>query len=111
MQIIRKHKVVLFCALMVMLFAAWMSASNYTSDRTQKTRENTFIVGPQKSDMQRMIEAYERLSAQYLTLVQQNLTLMAAQDQQILTKLENMEKKIDALTAQINKLQKSLEDD
>jgi hypothetical protein len=109
MRTIQKHKVMVFCGLIVILFAAWIVAADYTSGRTQTTRENTFIVGPQKSDMQRLIEAYESLSAQYLTLVQQNLQLMASQDQQILTKLENMEKKIDALTAEVNKLRESCE--
>ena len=104
MRTIQKHKVMVFCGLIVILFAAWIIAADYTSDRTRATRENTFIVGPQKSDMQRLIEAYESLSSQYLTLVQQNLQLMASQDQQILTKLENMEQKIDALTKEVNKL-------
>lgn len=108
MRIIQKHKVMFFCGLIVILFAAWISASDFSSE---KTKENTFVVGPQKSDMQRMIEAYENLSAQYLALVQQNLTLMAEQDRQILAKLENMETKIDALTAQVDKLQQSLEDE
>jgi hypothetical protein len=108
MQMIQRHKMIVFCGLIVLLFAAWISASDFTSE---KTKEHTYIVGPQKSDMQRMIEAYENLSAQYLSLVQQNLTLMAEQDRQILAKLENMETKIDALTAQVDKLQQSLEDE
>ena len=108
MQIIQRHKRLLFCGIVVLLLAAWMVAANYSSDRGDRDREEyTYVVGPQKSDMQRMIEAYEKLSAQYLTVVQQNLTLMAAQDQQILSKLQTMEKKIDALTEQVNQLKKT----
>lgn len=107
MRTIQRHKVMVFCGLVVVLLAAWMWASSYGTDRPTKTRENTYIVGPQKSDMQRLIEAYESLSSQYLTLVQQNLQLMASQDQQILTKLDNMEKKLDALTAEVKKLKEN----
>lgn len=104
MRTIQKHKVMVFCGLIVILSAAWICASDYSSE---KTKEHTYIVGPQKSDMQRMIEAYEKLSSQYLTVVQQNLTLMASQDQQILTKLQSMENKIDALTAEVKELKNS----
>jgi hypothetical protein len=108
MQTFYKHKAIIFFGIIVILCATWISAANFSSDN--KDKEYTYVVGPQKSDMQRMIEAYEKLSAQYLTLVQQHLQLMAAQDQQILTQLQTMEKKIDALTEQVNQLKESKEE-
>jgi len=105
MQTLKKHKAIIFCGIIVILCAAWISAASFSSDNRDK--EYTYVVGPQKSDMQRMIEAYEKLSAQYLTLVQQHLQLMAAQDQQILNQLQAMETKIDALTTEFNKLQEA----
>ena len=95
----------IFCGIILVLCAAWIVAETFSSDR--KDKDYTYIVGPQKSDMQRMIEAYEKLSSQYLTVVQQNLKLMADRDQQILNKLDAMEKKIDALSTQVNQLKET----
>ncbi|MDH4201876.1 MAG: hypothetical protein OEV87_03195 [Phycisphaerae bacterium] len=107
MQMIQRHKIMLFCGLIVLVCTAWMIAAEYSSSRGDDREDYTFVVGPQKSDMQRMIEAYENLSSQYLTLVQQNLQLMVSRDQQILNKLTAMEQKIDALTMQVKQLQQN----
>lgn len=103
MQTVAKHKNVIVFGILLILTIVCMNRA-YS---TEQTREHTYIVGPQKSDMQRMIEAYESLSKQYLTLVQQNLSMMAAQDQQIIQKLDTLEKKIDALTKKVEALESS----
>jgi outer membrane murein-binding lipoprotein Lpp len=87
----------------VVLVSVWFAAG-YAAQRSDNSYE--VVVGPQKSDMQRMIEAYERLSAQYLIVVQDNMTFMANQDRQILEKLTVLEKKIDALTEKVDALAK-----
>ncbi len=71
----------------------------------EKTHEYEIAVEPYKSDTVRMIEAYERLSSQYLTLVQQNLSQMAAADRDILTKLTSIEKKLDDLSTRLARLE------
>jgi len=71
---------------------------------SEKSREYEISVPPYKSDMVRMIEAYERLSDQYLALVQQHLLKMDADNQAVLKKLESLEKKLDELNRKIDRL-------
>jgi hypothetical protein len=87
--------------LVIVLFV-WLAPGNAAG-----TREYEVVVPAAKSDTQRMIEAYERLSDQYLVLVQNQLVQMASGDRDMLARLERIEKKIDALTAKIDALQKS----
>jgi sensor histidine kinase YesM len=89
----------------VLVLGVWISISQA---ETAKVKSYEYVVGPQQTDMGRMIQAYENLSTQYLSLVQQNLTLMAQRDQQMLTKMSSMEKKIDQLNTKIDELQKQL---
>lgn len=79
----------------------WVAFSN----AAEKSREYEIAVEPYKSDTVRMIEAYERLSSQYLTLVQQNLAQMAAADRDILTKLSSIDKKLDDLSVRLARLE------
>ncbi|NLW83287.1 MAG: hypothetical protein GXY41_02615 [Phycisphaerae bacterium] len=72
---------------------------------SERSREYFVAVEPQKSDTVRMIEAYERLSSQYLTLVQQNLAQMAAVDRELLAKLDSIETKLDALAVRLSRLE------
>jgi TolA-binding protein len=102
---VRTFKTLLLAA--AVLVSVWMAAS-YAADRPARSSNSyEVIVGEQKSDMQRMIEAYERLSEQYLVVVQDNLAFMANQDRQILEKLTVLEKKIDALDAKLDTAQKT----
>jgi len=82
---------------------AGLTATGRAADRTSRQYEVT--VEPQKSDTVRMIEAYERLSDQYLKLVQQNLIQMAAADRDILDKLNAIDKKLDDLSARLARLE------
>jgi transcription initiation factor IIF auxiliary subunit len=81
------------------LLAGWITVS-YAAERNVEVYTTTDY----KSDMTRMVEAYERLSTQYLSLVQQNLTQLNQTDQQILNKLVEIEKKIDLLTQKVDAL-------
>lgn len=71
---------------------------------SEKNREYEISVPPYKSDTVRMIEAYERLSDQYLTLVQQHLLKMDTDNQAVLKKLESLEKKMDDLSRKVDRL-------
>lgn len=86
-----------------MVLFGWLSLG---SAGQTSTREYEVVVPEAKSDTQRIVEAYERLSDQYLSLVQNQLTLMAANNRDILTRLERMEKKLDDLSAKIDAIQK-----
>lgn len=95
-------------ALLVILVAAgglWIAVSGAAE---RSNRQYEVEVGPYKSDMVRMIEAYERLSSQYLTLVQQNLSHMAAADREILDKLTAIDKKLDDLSSRLARLETPL---
>jgi TolA-binding protein len=70
-------------------------------DTDRSSREYEVVVPPIKSDMERMVEAYERLSDQYLTLVQNQLQRMDADQRMILQKLESIEKKLDELSKKV----------
>ena len=82
----------------------WIAAS-YAAQRSANSYD--VVVGEQKSDMQRLIEAYERLSSQYLVLVQDNLALMANQDRQILERLAVIEQKLNLIAERLNAVQVS----
>lgn len=70
-------------------------------DMDRSSKEYEIVVPPIKSDMVRMVEAYERLSDQYLVLVQEYLKGMDANQRLILAKLEAIEKKLDDLNKKI----------
>lgn len=76
------------------------------SSAKEVSTEYEISVPAMKSDTQRMVEAYERLSDQYLALVQNQLTGMAASDREILTRLDRIERKLDELSAKFDALQK-----
>lgn len=97
MQWIRNHKALL--GMGIVLVAGWITVS-YAADRDVEVYTSTNY----KSDTARMVEAYEKLSSQYLSLVQQNLAQMNQTDQQVLTKLAEIEKKIDLLTQKVDAL-------
>lgn len=97
MQWIRTHQLLITVG--AVLLAGWIAVS-YAAERNVEVYTTTDY----KSDMTRMVEAYERLSTQYLTLVQQNLTQLNQTDQQILNKLGEIEKKIDLLTQKVDAL-------
>ena len=88
------------CLLIIALLAAGFT---YTSNAADN-REYEISVEPYKTDTVRLIEAYERLSDQYLSLVQHHLKNMETTDKQILTELKTLESKLDALTAKVDKL-------
>jgi len=101
------QKTALFTVMLIglgMVLFGWLSSGN--AGQTS-AREYEVVVPAAKSDTQRIIEAYERLSDQYLSLVQNQLTLMAANNRDVLTRLERMEKKLDDLSAKIDAIQKS----
>lgn len=82
-----------------------MSSDGRAAERGSRN-EYEISVDAQKSDTVRMIEAYERLSDQYLKLVQQNLVQMSAADRDILAKLNTIDKKLDDLSARLANLEK-----
>ena len=95
----RKHHLIIagiFALLVVFVFIASTIAERAT------TREYEVTVPAVKSDTQRMIEAYERLSDQYLSLVQNQLNGMAANNHDILVRLDRIEKKLDDLSAKVD---------
>lgn len=92
-------------ALVALGVIAGLTATGRAADRSNRQYEVT--VEPQKSDTVRMIEAYERLSDQYLILVQQHLVQMAAADRDILDKLNAINKKLDDLSARLARLEPS----
>jgi GTP-binding protein EngB required for normal cell division len=96
----RKYQMWILAA--VVLISIWM-ASSFAANNSYEVS-----VGPQKSDMQRMIDAYERLSTQYLVVVQDNLAHMAHQDRQILERLAAIEKKLDLLSQKLDTAQKQV---
>lgn len=95
------------CTTMVWLVAAALLAglAIRTATAAQTTREyEIHSIEPYKSDVVHLIEAYENLSNQYLSLVQHHLKNMDDADRQILTRLQSLEKKIDDLAAKVEKL-------
>ncbi len=98
MQIIRKYKILVIVSAVVL--ALWMVRSD-----AAERNVDVYTTGEYKSDMARMVEAYEKLSTQYLAVVQQNLSMMNFNDQQVLEKLAAIEKKIDILTEKVDTLQ------
>jgi len=94
---------VMIIGLGIVLFG-WMASAN--AEKVSTSREYEVVVGGAKSDTQRIIEAYERLSDQFVSLVQSQLVQMATNNRDIATRLERMEKKLDDLSAKIDAMQK-----
>ncbi len=99
----RKIAILCLTAVIGLLAMAILTADGRAAERS--SRQYEVSIEGQKSDTVRMIEAYERLSGQYLTLVQQNLAQMSAADRDILAKLETIDKKLDDLSARLAKLE------
>lgn len=106
MRTIRQYKGI-FIVVIVGVLVFWMTVSQASNEVAPVRRGGgvVYSVGEQKTDMARMVEAYEKLSSQYLSMVQQNLTMMSADDQQILNKLSDLEKKIDELREKVDIIQ------
>ena len=81
----------------------WLSSGSAADISTE---EYEISVPAMKSDTQRMVEAYERLTDQYLSLVQNQLTGMAASNRDVLARLDRIERKLDDLSAKFDALQK-----
>ena len=103
-----KNKTLLFSVVNVAILTAVFAGIIATGRAADRSRDYIVAVEPHKSDTVRMIEAYERLSSQYLTLVQQNLTQMAAADRDILNKLTGIEQKLDVLSKRLERLEASI---
>jgi TolA-binding protein len=86
------------------VFFGWLASGN--AQQVSTSREYEVVVPEAKSDTQRIIEAYERLSDQYLSLVQNQLLQIATNDRDIATRLERLEKKLDELSVKIDAMQK-----
>jgi hypothetical protein len=93
---------VVIIGLGIVLFG-WLASGNAEQ---VSTREFEVVVPEAKSDTQRVIAAYERLSDQFLSLVQSQLVQMASNNRDIETRLERMEKKLDELSVKIDAMQK-----
>lgn len=83
----------------------WLSSSNAGEI---STKEYEISVPAMKTDMQRMVEAYERLSDQYLSLVQNQLNNMSANNRDVLTRLDRIERKLDELSGKVAALQAAM---
>jgi hypothetical protein len=105
----KTRKTVFFILITVVLGIVFLGQiSTGSSERVGSSREyEVTVVGEAKSDTQRIIEAYERLSDQYLSLVQNQLVLMATNDRDVQTRLERIEKKLDDLSVKIDAMQKT----
>lgn len=104
----KKHKTAIFTVIItglgIILFG-WLGSGN--AERVSTSREYEVVVPEAKSDTQRVIDAYERLSDQFLSLVQSQLVQMATNNRDIATRLERMEKKLDELSVKIDAMQKN----
>jgi predicted negative regulator of RcsB-dependent stress response len=94
---------VMIVGLGIVLFG-WLASVN--AERVGTSKEYEVVVGEAKSDTQRIIEAYERLSDQFLSLVQSQLVQMATNNRDVAARLERMEKKLDELSVKIDAMQK-----
>jgi predicted negative regulator of RcsB-dependent stress response len=94
---------VVIVGLGIVLFG-WLASGN--AEQVSTSREYEVVVPEAKSDTQRIIAAYERLSDQFLSLVQSQLVQMASNNRDVETRLERMEKKLDELSVKIDAMQK-----
>ncbi len=97
---------VMIVGLGIVLFG-WLASVN--AERVGTSKEYEVVVGEAKSDTQRIIEAYERLSDQFLSLVQSQLVQMATNNRDVAARLERMEKKLDELSVKLDAMQKPVE--
>ena len=65
-------------------------------------------VGPYQNETMHIMSAYERLMDRYMSLVEGNLQDMARGSQETVRKLESIEKKLDAMSMRIGRIEKAL---
>jgi hypothetical protein len=82
-------------------------AVGMAADKTYEIQADR-VVDAYYGDMGRMVGAYERLSEQYLTLVQNQLNRMSDDVNQGGQRLESIEKKLDALSMRLGRIEKAL---
>jgi predicted negative regulator of RcsB-dependent stress response len=103
----KTHKTAIITVTIVglgIVFFGWLASAN--AERVSTSREYEVVVPEAQSDTQRVIAAYERLSDQFLSLVQSQLVQMATNNRDVAARLERMEKKLDDLSAKIDAMQK-----
>ncbi|MBN1126449.1 MAG: hypothetical protein JXA82_15700 [Sedimentisphaerales bacterium] len=86
---------------------AWLGFFSGSAAETYEIRPE-ITLGPYQTETMRMMDSYKRLSDQYLSLVQSNLSSMAIDTRQLVEKLDSMDCKLDTLTRQITRIEKHL---
>jgi hypothetical protein len=103
----KTRKTALFTVMIVgmgIVIFGWLAPGN--AQQVSTSREYEVVVPEAKSDTQRVIDAYERLSDQFLSLVQSQLVQMATNNRDLASQLDRMEKKLDELSAKVDAMQK-----
>ena len=97
------HAAVFTSVICVLIFCVVQRSG--AADRTYEVRPE-IDAGLIQGETMRVVAAYERLMDRYMDLVQSNLVGIDRDSQQILIKLEAIERKIDKLSERMDRMEK-----
>jgi len=96
--------IVLACAAIFLL----TSQTTTASDKTYKINPSQHMVKGYASDVDRIMDSYERLMGRYMDMVDGNMKGVGSGTNNILVKLSSIGKKIDNLDERIARIEKAL---
>jgi len=85
----------------------WLSASIEGSQKTYEIHPN-ITMHEYKTDLARVMDAYERLMERYMDLTEQNQSMVGADLKYVVTKLDSIDGRLIEMSARIAKIETAL---
>ena len=93
--------------LVACIIVVWLSTSIHGSDKTYELQPQ-LTVPEYRTDIVRVIDAYERLMERYMDLTERNLTTVGADLRGVVIKLDSIDGRLTELSARIARIEKAL---
>lgn len=102
-----KNTLALLAAIIACSVLVWLSASIEGSQKTYEIHPNV-TVPDYKTDLTRVMDAYERLMERYLNQTEQNLSTFGSDLNYVATKLDSIDGRLTELSARIARIEIAL---
>ena len=102
-----RNKLVVLVVIIICSVLVWLSASIEGGQKTYEIHPNVTL--PEyKTDLTRVMDAYERLMERYLDLTEQNLSTIGSDLNDVTAKLDSIDGRIMEISARIEKIETAL---
>ena len=102
-----KSTLAILVAIIVCSVLVWLSASIEGSQKTYEIHPNIAMPG-HKTDLARVMDAYERLMERYMDLTQQNQSIVGADLKYVVTTLDSIDGRLAEFSARIARIETAL---